>query len=159
MMEALGFQCMLTGAARGKSSPASRVRLGLKVTPEDIAAERQRTLEAHIQDMINIDNVPAPCEKNAFRQKEYGPSSRSAPGDEADQQPEFIWPWNRRLALQNRALQVKDKISDKEVEEAFKIKYGEKVKCATSRFATCAKPPKRSPAYRAEAALEDVAPP
>ena len=129
MMEAYGLQFMLH-LVQLELARQQGMALGLKVTPEDIAAERQRTLEAAFKDMINIDNVPGTdAEKNAFAQKEYARLLDQLLEMKRISKPEFnlameTGAWLYKIA----ALQVKDKISDKEVEEAFKIKYGEKVK-------------------------------
>jgi parvulin-like peptidyl-prolyl isomerase len=129
MMEAYGLQFMLH-LVQLELARQQGIALGLKVTPEDIAAERQRTLEAAFKDMIVVDNIPGTeAEKNAFAQKEYNRFLDQLLEMKRISKPEFnlameTGAWLNKIA----ALQVKDKISDKEVEEAFKIKYGEKVK-------------------------------
>jgi parvulin-like peptidyl-prolyl isomerase len=128
-MEAYGLQFMLH-LVQLELARQQGIALGLKVTPEDIAAERQRTLEAAFKDMIVVDNIPGTeAEKNAFAQKEYNRFLDQLLEMKRISKPEFnlameTGAWLNKIA----ALQVKDKISDKEVEEAFKIKYGEKVK-------------------------------
>jgi len=129
MMEAYGLQFMLH-LVQLELARQQGTALGLKVTPEDIAAERQRTLEAAFKDMIDVDKIPGTdAEKNAFAQKEYARLLDQLLEMKRISKPEFnlameTGAWLNKIA----ALQVKDKISDKEVEEAFKIKYGEKVK-------------------------------
>ena len=129
MMEAYGLQFMLH-LVQLELARQHGATLGLKITPEDIAAERQRTVEAAFKDMIDIDKIPgSEAEKNAFAEREYARLLDQLLEMKRISKPEFnlameTGAWLYKIA----ALQVKDKVSDKDVEEAFKIKYGEKVK-------------------------------
>jgi parvulin-like peptidyl-prolyl isomerase len=129
MMEAYGLQFMLH-LTQLELARQNGTALGLKITPEDIAAERQRTVEAAFKEMIEIDKVPGTdAEKNAFAEREYARLLDQLLEMKRISKPEFnlameTGAWLYKIA----ALQVKDKVSDKDVEEAFRIKYGEKVK-------------------------------
>ncbi|HEV8379453.1 MAG TPA: hypothetical protein VGP99_11435, partial [Tepidisphaeraceae bacterium] len=129
MMEAYGLQFTLH-LTQLELARQNGTALGLKITPQDIAAERQRTVEAAFKSTIDLDNVPGnEAEKNAFAQKEYDRLLDQLLEMKRISKPEFnlameTGAWLYKIA----ALQVKDKVSDKDVEEAFKIKYGEKVK-------------------------------
>ena len=71
MMEAYGLQFMLhlTQLELARQRGAA---MGIKITPEDIGAERQRTVEAAFKNMIEIDKVPGTeAEKTAFAEREY----------------------------------------------------------------------------------------
>jgi parvulin-like peptidyl-prolyl isomerase len=129
MMEAYGLQFMLHLAqlelARQKGGA-----MGLKITPEDVVQERQRTMEGAFKDLVDIDKVPGTeAEKKAFVQKEYGRMLDQLLEMKRISKPEFALAMETGAWLYKIAqVQVKDKISDKDVEAAFKIKYGEKVR-------------------------------
>ena len=129
MMEAHGLQFMLHLAQLELARQKGRA-LGLTVTPQDIAAEKQRTQEAAFKDMVNVDNVPgSDQEKSAYAQKEYDRMLDKLLEMQHISKPEFALGMETGTWLHKIAeVQVKDKVSDKDVEEAFKIKYGEKVK-------------------------------
>ena len=129
MMEAYGLQFMLhlTQLELARQRGAA---MGIKLEPQDIAAERQRTLETTFKDLINLDEIPGTtAEKNAYAQKEYDRMLDQLLEMKRISRPEFnlameTGAWLYKIA----AIQVQGKVSDKDVEEAFKIKYGEKVK-------------------------------
>ena len=129
MMEAHGLQFMLH-LAQLELARQKGTALGLSVSPQDVAAERLRTQETAFKDMIDVDKIPGTDEeKNAYAQKEYDRMLDKLLEMKGISKPEFALAmetgaWMHKIA----ELQVKDKISDKDVEEAFKIKYGEKVK-------------------------------
>ncbi|HEV8604759.1 MAG TPA: peptidylprolyl isomerase [Tepidisphaeraceae bacterium] len=129
MMEAHGLQFMLH-LAQLELARQRGVAMGLKVTAEDIAQERQRTMEQAFKDLVDIDKVPGTeSEKNAFVQKEYARMLDQLLEMKRISKPEFALAMETGAWLYKIAqVQVKDRISDKEVEAAFKIKYGEKVK-------------------------------
>jgi len=129
MMEAYGLQFMLH-LTQLELARERGMAMGLKIGPEDIAAERQRTVEAAFKDMIDIDKVPgSEAEKTAFADREYARLLDQLLEMKRISKPEFnlametgAWLW--KIA----STQVQGRVSDKDVEEAFKIKYGEKVK-------------------------------
>jgi parvulin-like peptidyl-prolyl isomerase len=104
--------------------------MGIKVEPQDIAAERQRTVETAFKEALNLENVPGTeAEKNAYAQKEYDRMLDQLLEMKRISKPEFslameTGAWLYKIA----AIDVSGKVSEKDVEEAFKIKYGEKVK-------------------------------
>jgi foldase protein PrsA len=129
MMEAYGLQFMLH-LTQLELARQRGVAMGIKVTPDDIAAERQRTVEAAFKDMIEIDKVPGTeAEKTAFAEREYARLLDQLLEMKRISKPEFnlameTGAWLYKIA----SIQVQGRVSDKDVEEAFKIKYGEKVK-------------------------------
>jgi parvulin-like peptidyl-prolyl isomerase len=129
MMEAHGLQFMLH-LAQLELARQKGTALGLSVTPQDIAAEKLRNQEAAFKDMIDLERIPgSEDEKNAYAQKEYDRMLDKLLEMKGISKPEFALAMETGAWLHKIAeLQVKDKVSDKDVEEAFKIKYGEKVK-------------------------------
>lgn len=104
--------------------------LGVTVSAQDIAAERRITLEATFKDTIETDNLKmTDIEKQNYRQQKYEELLEKLLETQRISQPEF------RLAMETGAYlrkiaeaQVKGRVSDEEVQKAFGIKYGEKVR-------------------------------
>lgn len=103
----------------------------VSVTAEDIAAERQRTLEQMFKDVIPPDSKMTPEEEAAFRQKEYDrllaqylTTTRfsAAEFDLTIQTNTYL----RKLAESEPGL--KEKITEQHVRDGFGILFGEKVK-------------------------------
>lgn len=129
MMEAYGLQFMLH-LTQLELARQRGTALGISVTPQDIAAEKQRTVEAAFGAMIELDKIPGTdAEKNAYAQKEYDRMLDQLLEMKRVSKPEFALAMETGAWLyKTAALQVKDKVSEKDLESAFKIKYGEKVK-------------------------------
>jgi parvulin-like peptidyl-prolyl isomerase len=129
MMEAYGLQFMLH-LTQLELARQRGTAMGLTVSAEDIAATRQRTLETAFKEAIELDKVPGTeAEKNSFAQKEYDRLLDQMLEMKRISKAEFnlgmeAGAWLYKIASR----EVQGKITDKEVEDAFKIKYGEKVK-------------------------------
>ncbi len=129
MMEAHGLQFTLHLAqlelARQKASG-----LGISISPEDVAAERQRTMEQAFKEMIEVEKIQGTqAEKDAFVAKEYARMMDQLLEMKRISKPEFALAMQTGAYLHKiAASQVEGKVSEKDVEEAFRIKYGEKVR-------------------------------
>jgi parvulin-like peptidyl-prolyl isomerase len=103
---------------------------GVKVTAEDIAAERQRTLEQMFQDAVNIDQLKvSEEEKQQFRQKEYERLLEQFLQAQRVSRPEFEMAMETGAYLRKLAEPgLAEKITEQHLKDGFNIMYGEKVR-------------------------------
>lgn len=103
---------------------------GVVVRPEDIAAERQRTLDQMFKEAVNTETLHGTDqEKEQFRQKEYERLLDQFFAARRVSRPEFdlavqVTAYLRKLAEPGLA----EQITDRHLQEGFNIMYGEKVR-------------------------------
>lgn len=103
---------------------------GVKVTAEDIAAERQRTLEQMFKDAVNIDQLKvSEQEKQQIRQKEYERLLEQFLQTQRVSRPEFEMAMETGAYLRKLAEPgLREKITEQHLKDGFNIMYGEKVR-------------------------------
>jgi parvulin-like peptidyl-prolyl isomerase len=129
LTEAYGLQFVLHLAQLELAKQKAK-EVGVTVSSVDIAAERRITLETTFKETIETDGLKmTEIEKQNYRQQKYEELLEKLLETKRISQPEF------RLAMETGAYlrkvaeaQVKGRVSEEEVEKAFRIKYGERVR-------------------------------
>ena len=110
---------------------------GVNVTAADVAAERQRTMEQAFKESVDTDKLKmTEAEKEEYRKKEYERLMTQLLAMKRVSKPEFELAIASGAHLRKVAeAQVQGKVKDEDLQEAFRIKYGEKVKVRQIKLA------------------------
>ncbi|MGE5608405.1 MAG: peptidylprolyl isomerase [Bacillota bacterium] len=102
--------------------------LGITVTPEDIAAEQELTLDRVFKDAITVDEKVSPEEQAKFRKAEYDRLLEQLLTNRRISRPEFDLAIQADAYLRKLASRgMETKITEEHLKQGFGIMYGEKV--------------------------------
>ena len=128
LMEAYGVQ-FLVQLAQIEVARQQATTMGLSVSADDIKRERQLTVDELFKDLIQTDGLRmTDVEKEQFRKTEQERLLPQVLDRYHVTLAEFELNLQYKAYLRKIAeAQVKDKITDKELQDAFRIKYGERI--------------------------------